>query len=343
VWQHYLATEITEHCTTARHAFSVITSSHPVESLAGILAGFMMTSAAFILGRDKEITASLTASGVGDDADVMLPRRKVSVPSQTLTLFGVGVLILGVDAYLYGMIAGTVPPLDSHFIVQSDAQYACAVAWSQYMPAGSMLAVGACFMVTGLAWMLAWHMGFHDVRSKAVAYVPGTITGVVVIVTSLMMVRNASMYAGVMNDDFGQPVSPLLLRILWALLALLIIWIVAVVGLRTLGLLIRVVDSGRDLRDVLSLRSRSLALATLGAAFLALAGPAFASVVTDTDLLRDSATGVPTAFGIVLGIMVCVFPEYFILVPLVLAVPGPGLRASCREIKQWRTQRRNRG
>lgn len=104
MWQYYLATEISEHCTTVRHPFSVVAASQPVESLAGILAGFMMTSAAFILGRRKEV-------GDADDGPV---DSKVSVPSQTLNLFGVGVLTLGLDAYLYGMITGTAAPIDSH-------------------------------------------------------------------------------------------------------------------------------------------------------------------------------------------------------------------------------------
>jgi hypothetical protein len=332
VWQYYLATEITDHCTTVRHPFSVIAASHPVEQLAGILAGFMMTSAAFIRGKQKEMTAA-----VGDAGPV---RPKVSVPSQTLTLFGVGVLTLGLDAYLYGMISGTVPPTGPHGDVLPEAQYACAVAWTQYMPAGSMLAVGASFMVAGLAWMLAWHIGFHDVRSKAVAYVPGTITGIVIMTTSLMLVRNANLFARFMEDDFGQSVPPLLIHILWGLLAVLIVWIVTVVGLRTLGLLIRVADNSRDLHDVLSLRSRALALATLGAAFLAIAGPAFASLETDTYVLRDSTTGVPTTFGIGVGIMIGVLPEYIILLPLALSIPGPSVRASLREIKEWRARER---
>jgi len=173
--------------------------------------------------------------------------------------------------------------------------------------------------------MLAWHIGFHDARSKAVAYVPGTITGIVIITTSLMLVRNANLYARVMAD-FGQVVSPVWIRILWGMLAVLIIWIVVVVGLRTFGLLIRVEDGSRDLQDVLSLRSRPLALATLGAAFLAVAGPAFASVATDTYLLRDSTTGVPTTVGIVLGIMVAVLPEYLICFRWCCRCPGRASR-----------------
>ena len=328
MWQQFLATEITEHCTTVRHPFSVIAASHPVESLAGILAGFMMTSAAFILGRQKEANA--------DSGDIVRP--KVRVPSQTLTLFGVGVLILGLDAYLYGMITGTAPPVDSHKNVLPEAQYACAVAWTQYLPAGSMLAVGACFMVAGLGWMLAWHIGFHDVRSKAVAYVPGTITGIVVITTSLMSVRNADLYVKAMSD-FGLSVSPLWIWIPWGLLVLLIFWIVLVVGLRTLGLLARVEDSSRDLDDVLSLRSRPLGLATVGAALLALVGPGFASVATDTYLLRDPVTGLPTTFGIAAGVLIAVLPAYLILVPLALAVPGPGVEASRREVREWQRRR----
>ncbi len=330
MWKHFLAIEISDHCTTVRHPFSVILSSQPVESLAGILAGFMMTSAAFILGRQKEIAES---------SDAGLTRRKASIPSQTLTLFGVGVLILGLDAYLYGMITGTAPPIDSHRNVLPEARYACAVAWAQYLPAGSMLAVGACFMIAGLGWMLAWHIGFHDVRSKAVAYVPGTITGIVVITTSLMMVRNADMYANAMSD-FGKEVPQLWIWILWGLLALLVIWVLVISGLRTLGLLIRVEDSNRDLVDALSLRTRPLALATLGAAFLAIAGPALASLATDTNLLRESDTGVPTTFGIVVAITIGVLPGYAILAPLVLSVPGPSLKVSRREIKKWRRRRR---
>jgi hypothetical protein len=206
------------------------------------------------------------------------------------------------------------------------------------MPAGSMLAVGACFMVAGLGWLLAWHIGFHDVRSKAVAYVPGTITGIVVITTSLMSVRNADLYVKAMSD-FGRSVSPLWMWILWGLLVLLIVWIVVVVGLRTLGLLVRVEDGGRDLHDALSLRNRPLALATLGAALLAIVGPGFASLATDTYLFRDSATGVPTMFGIAVGVLIAVLPAYVILVPLALAVPGPGLEDSRSEVKQWRRRR----
>jgi hypothetical protein len=123
------------------------------------------------------------------------------------------------------------------------------------------------------------------------------------------------------------------------MLAVLIVWIVVVAGLRTLGLLIRVDDGSRDLQDVLSLRSRPLALATLGAALLAVAGPAFASIATDTYLLRDSTTGVPTTVGIVLGMMIGVLPEYLILLPLVLSVPGPSVKVSVMEIKEWRRQR----
>jgi hypothetical protein len=289
----------------------------------------MMTSAAFILGRRKP-------SDDGDDGPV---DSKVSVPSQTLTLFGLGVLTLGVDAYLYGMITGTAPPIDSHRNVLPEAQYACAVAWTQYMPASSMLAVGASFMIVGPGWMLAWHIGFHDVRSKAVAYVPGATTGIVVITTSLMMVRNATLYATIMNDDFSQPISPILIRTLWILLTLLILWIVIAVGLRTLGLLIRVADSSRELPDVLALRSGSLALATLSATLLAIAGRAFASIATDTYLLRDSTTGMPTPVGVITGIIIGVLPQYVILVPLALSVPGPTVKASWREIEQWRTRR----
>ena len=46
----------------------------------------------------------------------------------------------------------------------------------------------------------------------------------------------------------------------------------------------------------------------------------------------------PTSFGVVAGILIGVLPEYIILVPLALAVPGPTVKASWREIERWRAR-----
>lgn len=337
MWQ-YAALKLTEHCTTVRQPYSIVAAAHQHEALAGILAGFTMTSAAFILGRSRSAASELSENSDGQPAD----GKKVEVPSQALAIFGVGVLILGLDAYIYAMIAGIVPPVDSEHNVLTESEYSCALAWTQAMSADCMLAVGACFMIAGLSWILVWHIGYHDVRSKAVAFVPGTITGITILTTSLMLVRNAALYAKVMTN-FGIEISTLWRPILWGIYGVFALWTTVIVGFRTTGILLHMADIDHHLKTLISLRRNPVAWATLGGTFVAIIGPAFATLMTDTEILRDSNTGLPTRFGAALAMLVCVFPAYTVSSALALSTPGLGSKAVWTEITERRRQRRNRG
>jgi hypothetical protein len=109
-------------CESASH-WSIISSASTNSQLAGVLAGFLAAA----------ITVLFASTRKPD--------------SQTIVLFASGVLVLGLDSYLFSLLTGTDLP------DQPDPSL-CAKVWSQGMTATGMLAVGASVLVCGLGWML---------------------------------------------------------------------------------------------------------------------------------------------------------------------------------------------
>jgi hypothetical protein len=125
----------------------------------------MVTASAFLLRRE--------GPGKPDDTQIDLTGKRTGIQTHTLALFGSGVLVLGLDAYLFGNSSAMAPVVNSDRMVPDKMDSACAIAWTQAMPASSMLAIGACLMLAGLAWMLAQYFVSQDVPSTPVLTLPG--------------------------------------------------------------------------------------------------------------------------------------------------------------------------
>jgi hypothetical protein len=115
-------------CESASH-WSIISSAGTNSQLAGVLAGFLAAA----------ITVLFASTRKPD--------------SHTIVLFSSGVLVLGLDSYLFSLITGTDLP-------DQPDQSLCAKVWSQGMAATGMLAVGGSVLVCGLGWMLVSYGGY---------------------------------------------------------------------------------------------------------------------------------------------------------------------------------------
>ncbi|MCV7409589.1 hypothetical protein AWC05_25010 [Mycobacterium florentinum] len=120
-----------EKCVSQQHPWSVFDASTANGQLAGVLAGFMLIS----------ITTLLTVW-----------RDDLESAESAVVYLGLGVIVLGLDAYLFGSVAAIKPPQGSH-----DFQQVCAKAWVEYMPGVGLMGVGAGLLVAGLAWIIARH------------------------------------------------------------------------------------------------------------------------------------------------------------------------------------------
>jgi hypothetical protein len=97
-WWSDIAPDLQLHwnCASIRLPWSIISSSPPNSQLAGVLAGFMITAAAFLFEWK-------------DPRPYAKPSTSTQVPTYTLALFISGVLVLGLDSYLFGTISAIAP------------------------------------------------------------------------------------------------------------------------------------------------------------------------------------------------------------------------------------------
>lgn len=135
------------HCISQHHPWSIPDISGPNATLAGVLAGFMILA----------MTTLLTI----DSKD---PYFRPSVKHATL-LLGLGVIVLGLDAYFFGSIAAT-KPIDTPGGSADLASQACQRAWVEFMPAAGLLVVGAVVLVAGLSWAIFSRYGDLPERYK---------------------------------------------------------------------------------------------------------------------------------------------------------------------------------
>jgi hypothetical protein len=125
-------------CSSAENPWSVLDVSASNAQLAGVLAGFMILALVTLLTIKKDSSAHFLY-GV----------------KHATVLLGLGTIILGLDAYLFGAIAATRPPeIDGHPVATDSV---CQRAWGQFVPAAGLLTVGAMTLVAGLTWMIVCH------------------------------------------------------------------------------------------------------------------------------------------------------------------------------------------
>ncbi|MEI7631334.1 MAG: hypothetical protein WCJ73_09395 [Actinomycetes bacterium] len=122
-------------CLSLLNPRSVIDLSASNAELAGILAGFMTIALTTLLALKRDGSA-LFRFGV----------------KHATVLLAVGIIILGIDAYLFGFVAATRPiEIDGSWPA---AHSVCPAAWVDFMPASALLLLGAVVLVVGLSWIV---------------------------------------------------------------------------------------------------------------------------------------------------------------------------------------------
>jgi hypothetical protein len=296
-----------ENCKSDWLPWSIITTSGPNATLATVLAGFMLAVMSILLGR--------AGPGSGDNVKA----------AHTLALFGSGVLVLGLDAYLFGNISALGPTVDpATGAARKEMRQACAMAWTEAMPAASMLVLGACLMIAGLAWILVQYFVLVDTPSKWILRVPGIITGVVLLTTSPLLVQTGFMYLVVMHRQFDKQIPMDSFKVIsWILSAAAVIGLGAIVAQKTrlLRKYMEEDDATRQKPPKLNADHGLLALTFILTAVLAAIGAVFAGVIGEHGVLVRPEPGAPGLFWIYVAWALAVLP-ILVMIPIALAVPS---------------------
>lgn len=144
-------------CST--QGWSILNSAQSHSSLAGVLAGFAFTAAVIYLGRVGQTLRDSTQ--VGRTIVPNIAARSLR-EVQTIALFTASFIILGLDSYLFSVVAGSRP-----FAGISSGPEHCGRLWSQALIANGMLAVGAVAMVCNLTTLfLSQQLNIRDENSR---------------------------------------------------------------------------------------------------------------------------------------------------------------------------------
>jgi hypothetical protein len=314
-------------CTTDGLSWSVISSSSSTSNLAAILAGLMVTAIA-----------------------VMFVERSGETPRHTLGLFASGVVVLGLDSYLFSSISGRRPPMTDSHLTMLDARVdisggglaVCRAVWAQAMPAYGMLAAGSVALVGGISWMLT-HYATKSSGQQPNWFLPflgGLLTFIVTTGTTALVAQISVDYVNVMRltrESHGLPAAPTwFLWVMGVLVLGVMVLALAVVFVRTAGMLGVVLGMPQDGDVPAEARLRLIPLAAVLTALLALLGPTFAGLLVQRGVDDQSPFVVGTAFT--LGVVVPVT----ISLCICYSVPGYGL-AECgdalRRSARWRPRR----
>ena len=94
--------------TCSTHGWSILNSAPMNSALAGVLAGFAFTAGVIYIGRSQD--------HVDDDADPETVRRHFAARSlqdvQTISLFTASFVMLGLNSFVWGIVAGHRPLSD---------------------------------------------------------------------------------------------------------------------------------------------------------------------------------------------------------------------------------------
>lgn len=145
--------------TCSTHGWSILNSAQSHASFAGVLAGFAFTAAVIYLGR-----AGRRADESMQDGRIIV--RNIAARSlqevQAIALFTASFIVLGLDSYLFSVVAGSRP-----FPGIAQAPEPCGRLWSQALIANGMLAVGAVAMVCNITTLfLSQQLNIRDESSR---------------------------------------------------------------------------------------------------------------------------------------------------------------------------------
>lgn len=171
-------------CRSPSQPWGVFDGAVTNSQLAGVLAGFLVVAITTLLVKEK------------------LPPNSVS---HTLALLATGVLVLGIDAYLFGSVAAAKPASGV-----ANPEQLCYSAWVQFMPASGMLAVGATLLISGIGWMLTQHTVSEESPNKQLTQLGTMITGMTMFATSALLMNTCFLFIRVIAEMRVEParISP---------------------------------------------------------------------------------------------------------------------------------------
>jgi hypothetical protein len=185
--------------------------------LAGVLAGFMVVA----------ITTLLLMTNV--------PRRSIA---HSLAVFATGVVVLGLDAYLFASVAATKPPATAW-----NAAIYCRQAWVQVMPASGLLATGAVLLISGIGWMLVQYSINDSSPHKKLIQLGVMLTGMVMFATASLLMYTSFLFVNQMAGEFRAITSNAkFAAMVVAILGGVVIlgWPILVMTRKTFGLMFRI-------------------------------------------------------------------------------------------------------
>jgi hypothetical protein len=320
------ATNLDVNCVSDRNPWSVTDLSLPNAQLAGVLAGFMVLSITTILARERP------------------SRDRIS---HTLAFFAGGVVVLALDAYIFGAIAATKGPQpNSAFIKVVDAPvliidpanhaspgnddaitHACKAAWISFMPAAGMLALGAMLLVAGIAWMVTQHAADSPVHNKKLIVLSAGLTAMTMAGAISFLLYDSLIFLGVMQNEFHSADTNIQAHARGFIesFGALFMAVPVLITMDKIFRLTRCVHSKRDWDEVLDPRYRTVEWAAGAAGFYLLVSVAFMWAlpawdhiyifywrirITPRDILWDS-------------IALCLFVPGVLAILLALLLPGP--------------------
>ena len=300
--------QLDEHCVSANFPWSIVDSSTPNAHLAAVLAGFMVTAIVFLLRRETDEKDSASRA-------------------HTIAMFLTGVVILGLDSYVFGSLASmhpvtqTISSTDPATHIQTgiqaarpEARYVCALVWTHGMVASGMLAVGGTLLVAGLGWTTTQFARNVQSQSAWFACLGNIATWATTIACLAALYDTATMY---IQSMAAQPFTSLLadgtpvVTITAGATALIC---TVLIGTRTRRLGLRIRKNGWS--SEADPRYGALGWVNGLTILLAVAGPLFVVGFLDEPRAPTSAIMWAATVG-------CVFLPCAIFILIAYSVPGP--------------------
>lgn len=239
-------------CVSGKHPWSILELSTTNAQLAGLFAGFMIIALTTIISKEWGAPRPYEEGTSPSGQDRESPPRRVT---HILVFLAMGVIVLVLDAYLFGSVRATRPPAAERFPKipgepsthaagydgAQSAQQICEYSWVKFMPAAGLLALGAAILGTGLAWMLARFAVDSDIEEQKWLTTLGiVIVGLILGGTVALLVYDSTVFTEEMYYEFAQVDHATMVTALvsiWSIGALLLIATISAVTARILALM----------------------------------------------------------------------------------------------------------
>jgi hypothetical protein len=181
--------------TCSTHGWSILNSAQSHSAFAGVLAGFAFTAAVIYMGGAGQAPDESTQDGrtIARNATA---RSLQEV--QAIALFTASFIVLGLDSYLFSVVAGNRP-----FPGIAQPSEPCGRVWSQALIANGMLAVGAVAMVCNITTLfLSQQLNIKDENSRHyLRFFLISLTGAGMLAIILFLGLTSVDYLDVVYDD----------------------------------------------------------------------------------------------------------------------------------------------